>query len=321
LPDSWQVEAISFGPLGASKAQEKTFHIRIPRDAKLGVYNLYCLADDGNLQARRWVGLRVVSPLDATLDVDKEGKLLVMLENIGSEKITGTVQIENANRWKINPSNFTFTVNSNSRKEYYCNAAGLLNPAWREYLTATIRPKTPDVPACKAYLHLRPVVMNGGFEVQAHGLPCEYSWRYYWSPEAYQKGSTRGRVLPANITLDSQIKYEGKVSLRIDPKKNKGDSQYVAQWGLPLKANTRYRLTVAIRRSANDPKIFAAVRKDHGRAYYKVGLQTNGPLNTWQEFSTEFTTPTRTYWCDRSMDLEFKNESDHATVWFDAVKL
>ena len=57
------------------------------------------------------------------------------------------------------------------------------------------------------------------------------------------------------------------------------------------------------------------------RQWFKAGVLTGGPVAQWQTFSTEFVTPERAYWLDRSLDLWFVNESPDVTVWFDAVSL
>jgi len=319
VPDSWGYTARKVGPIPPGKASEETFRLKVPRAMAPELYDVYCVASGEGPTGRRWIGIRVVSPLDAKLDVDRRGRLIVELANDGPEPISGTVKVREAEKWKIHPASFEFTVPAKEQVQFRCEADGLLEPAWVDEVVASVIPGTEGVAAREAHLHVRPLVLNPGFERLVEGLPCGYYMRYrrYYPDDPDMAPPIS---LPSNIEMDAEVRYEGKFSLRIGPAGSDAQRE-VAQLGLPLKANTRYRLTVAIRRTTNHPGIFAAIRKDHGRQWYKAGVLSEGPLNQWQDFSIEFDTPQRAYWLDRSLDLWFMNESQDATAWFDAVRL
>ncbi|MHB9130019.1 MAG: hypothetical protein ACYDBB_02880 [Armatimonadota bacterium] len=316
-PVGWHGSPVAFGPLKPGETAALVDTVTTGAQATRQPYDLYCLArTTDNRMGRRYASLSVVPSPYAYWEFTPDGDLSVTLRELTGKAVTATVALVAPKESGLNEPNQTQTVTvpAGGETQVVCRLSGReqQEAACVMQLAVTAAGVTQSMP-----VRLTPYLANGGFESTAGDDQPDF-----WAPKDYSGKVDLGEQIPL-VSLDDNIAYTGKHSLRIDPymgkvKDFKGITVFPESFKLLY--NRTYRVTGYLRIPKADPAnagnpdgqgvIFA------GQEYIPMSPVGQPDANGWQKYERTFTTNNP----DWSFVLVLQN-TGKTPVWFDAISV
>lgn len=319
-PAGWQGTPIAFGPIKSGGSATLVGSVTTSAQAVRQSYALYCVARTAdNREVQRYASLSVVPSPYVDWEMNPAGDLCVTLRELTGKAVTATVVLAAPKESALLEPNQsqTVTVPAGEEIRVVCRLSGReqQEAACVMRLTVTAAGVAQSMP-----VRLTPYLANGGFEGTAgDGQPD------FWAPKDYSGRVELGEQIPL-VSLDDNIAYDGKYSLRIDPyqgavKDFKGITVFPESFQL-LYHHT-YRVTGYLRIPKGDPAHADAAARVDGQAVIFAGqeyipMRPVGPpdANGWQQYERTFTTNNPAW----GFVLVLQN-TGKTPVWFDGIRI
>lgn len=307
LPEGWTGTT---RPVRLASGQSAGFRLdfTVAPQAAFDVADVYAVVREGNRVTDKCVTMGVCRPVWAELHYTAANVIRLDLSNNSGRRISGTCRFLPPAGVTVDPPETTFELEAKGRGELVFRLGNVEEVVTLEHVKAVLSYEGVETTAHEV---LQPPVLNGGFELSTGGD----GWPDYWNYRRPETLYLRGAV------LDTADKVEGRQSLRLEPNLRENENALQTTY-LRLRPNTRYRLSCAIK--CGDWKgVGVNLQSIGARApappiSVNLGGKEGDPVNTWQRFSTEFT----------SGDIEMPylihlsnwGKNPHP-AWFDDIRL
>ncbi len=307
LPQGWKSDSRDFRiAAGESNGWELTF--TVPPGIPYDVYDLYAVTREAKRETKKCVPVGVCHPVQAEIHYLKGDTVRVEMVNVSSREVSGVCNLKTPPTVSVDQKDVAFSLLPGGKGEVIFHMGNVETITTREHIKAVLKYGSDET---VAYELIQPLIPNGGFEQCLAGDGFPDYWNYRAPETLYLKGAA----------LDATDPAEGKQCLRIDPYENEANN-FLATTMIRLVPNTRYRISLKIKRSAHHPGIgvrfFSMYAKDNRTVVdVNLGNKTAGPTNLWEKFEGEFTTP------DIEVPYEMlllNSTKGAATVWFDDIR-
>jgi hypothetical protein len=309
--------------LPCGKSADFTLDFTVAKDAKFDVADIYAVVRDGPRTTDKCVTMGVCRPVWAELHYVTRDQIKLEMTNNTAQPLGAVCDFTTPAGVTGDPAAAAFSLPAHGQAELLFHLTGVDSVTTLQHVKAVL--SYPPSPAGRggqggeasaggetsAYEVLQPPVLNGNFDQCTGGD----NWPDYWNYRSPETLYLRGAA------LDPTVRFEGNQSLRIDPNPAQNENAVLTTF-LRLIPNTKYRVSCAIK--CADWKglglhLFSLGSVDPKR---RVDVYLNGkpsdPVNTWQRFSTEFTSAD----VELPYEIGLSNWGKNTTpVWYAAVKI